>query len=173
MSRQQPWKSRREIPDPQIRDAADQFDAARRLLSAQPPGSGVLFPLVNATAVVIELYLKCLAAEKHHAPDTEVGLSRVHSKPSTKGHGLRHLYRAIDATTRRDMERSFASSRPTVNSPGIESLLERCEGAFEVSRYPFEPDADPSTLDLESLIAVADFLSAFTRTYPPRETISW
>jgi hypothetical protein len=34
------------------------------LLWAQPPGSGLLYPLMNAATVAVELYLKCLSAEK-------------------------------------------------------------------------------------------------------------
>jgi hypothetical protein len=49
---------------PQIRDAADQFETARQLLDAQPPFAGLLCPLMNTAAVAIELYLKCLLAEK-------------------------------------------------------------------------------------------------------------
>ena len=52
-NRAQEWETRREIPDPQVRDAADQYEAARELLSAQPPGSGVLLPLMNTAAVEV------------------------------------------------------------------------------------------------------------------------
>ena len=32
-----PWSKRQEIPDPQILDAADQYEATRSLLAEQPP----------------------------------------------------------------------------------------------------------------------------------------
>jgi hypothetical protein len=65
----QPWTKRQEIPDPQVRDAADQFEPARELLWAQGPGSGLLCPLMNNASIAIELYLKCLSAEKVYAAD--------------------------------------------------------------------------------------------------------
>ena len=46
---------RQEIPNPQILDAADQYEEARKLLAEQPPGSGVLLPLMiftNTAAIV-------------------------------------------------------------------------------------------------------------------------
>jgi len=50
MNAQQLWRKRQEIPDAQVRDAADQFEAARKVLDAQPPGSGILLPLMNTAA---------------------------------------------------------------------------------------------------------------------------
>ena len=57
-----PWRKRQEIPNAQVRDAAEQYEAARKLLT-QPPGSGILLPLMNVAAVAIELYLKSLSAK--------------------------------------------------------------------------------------------------------------
>jgi hypothetical protein len=85
---------RREIPDPQVRDAADQFEAARRILDAQPPGAGVLCPLMNTAAVAIELYLKCLSAEKVPV-DAGGGWSRV-SATAEHVHGLTTLLDKVE-----------------------------------------------------------------------------
>ena|ERR1051325_693676 len=71
-----PWKKRREIPDPQVQDAAEQYDDARQLLQQQPPGSGVLLPLLNMAAVAVELFLKSLSSELVCVPvDSFEGLS--------------------------------------------------------------------------------------------------
>ena len=50
----QEWRSRREIPNPRIRDVADQYEQARLLLSTQPPGTGILLPLMNVAAMAME-----------------------------------------------------------------------------------------------------------------------
>jgi hypothetical protein len=42
-----PWRERRNVPDPQVLEAANQFDNARQLLDAQPAFSGVLYPMMN------------------------------------------------------------------------------------------------------------------------------
>jgi hypothetical protein len=59
----QPWKKRREIPDMQVLDAAEQYDDASRLLDAQGAGAGVLLPLMNAAIISVELFLKSLSSE--------------------------------------------------------------------------------------------------------------
>lgn len=84
----QPWTKRQEIPDAQIREAADQFEAARRLLAEQPRGGGVLLPLMNTAAMAIELYLKCLSAElEFTAINDDIGGYMVTSAPK-RGHAL-------------------------------------------------------------------------------------
>jgi hypothetical protein len=60
------WKKRRQIPNIQIRDSADQFYHAWEILDREPPGTGVVLPQINTAAVAIELYLKCLSSEVEH-----------------------------------------------------------------------------------------------------------
>src|SRR5690349_8739778 len=90
-----PWSKRQEIPDPQVLDAADQYEEARKLLAKQPPGSGLLLPLMNTAAVAVELYLKCLSAELIYIEDEHMPeVSRVYAAPtiaSGHGHGLMAL----------------------------------------------------------------------------------
>lgn len=50
-----PWTKRQEIPDPQVLDAADQYEEACRILAGQ--ASGILFPLMNVASMAVELYL--------------------------------------------------------------------------------------------------------------------
>ena len=88
---------RQEIPDPQILDAANQYESARRLLSAQPPGSGLVWPLLNTASVAIELYLKCLSAEKVYT-DAGEGWSKVSAKPEY-GHVLTRLLDALSLSS--------------------------------------------------------------------------
>ena len=105
MKRQQEWKSRKEIPNPQIKDVADQYDAARRILLNQLPDSGVLSPLLNVSAVAIELYLKCLSAEVKHTPlDDDLETYIVSAQPISKSHALVCLF---DADSKRCQMRSL------------------------------------------------------------------
>lgn len=175
-NRAQEWKSRREIPDPQVRGAADQYEAARELLSAQPPGSGVLLPLMNTAAVAIELYLKCLSAEKLHVPTGDAsGCVKVHAAPvlaGRKGHELTALFDAIPDEVRGNLERAFGKFQ-SATGDGCRDMLARCEGAFSASRYPFEAGSDPSSFDLSTLMRLSGFLREFVAGLEPRETIQW
>lgn len=172
-NREQEWKSRREIPDPQVRDAADQYEAAHELLSAQPPGSGVLLPSMNTAAVAIELYLKCLSAETLHVPTgDDSGCVTVHAAPvlsGKKGHELTALFDKIPDDVRSELERAFQSA----TGDGCRDMLARCEGVFSASRYPFEAGMDLSSFHLPTLMRLSRFLRKFVAGLEPRETIQW
>src|SRR5215831_18321384 len=89
MSSNQPWKKRMQVPDPQIKDAAEQYDDARQLLQQQPAGSGLLLPLLNTSVIAIELFLKSLSSHLSYTPVKDVaGLSTVHAIAERRGrHG--------------------------------------------------------------------------------------
>lgn len=167
----QQWQKRQEIPDPQIRDAADQFELARQLLFAPPPGTGVLLPLLNTASVAIELYLKCLSAEKVYA-DVGGGWSIVSATPQ-HGHHLATLLDKVEADLRTELDRAYLTEFPTSGDLSFRAALTECEGMFKISRYPFEPGDDLSQCRLELLMGCSYFLRQFVSTLRPRETIQW
>jgi len=171
LARPQPWFKRQEIPDPQIRSAADQFETARRLLDAQPPLAGVLYPLMNTAAVAIELYLKCLSAEKVYT-DAGRGWSKVSATPQV-GHDLTRLPDKVEADLRDEIDRAFSAEFPAFGGLSFRAALERCEGTFEISRYPFEPDHDLSKRPMALLMECSHFLQQFVSKLHTRETIQW
>jgi len=137
-SNKTPWKKRREIPDPQLQDAAEQYDDARQFLQQQPPGSGVFLPLLNTAAVAIELLPKSLSSELIHVPvDSFDGLSTVHAVPERKHHRLVGLFDSIQPDVRSQLESGFASYTAGQTGTALRDLLSRYEGIFAVSRYPF------------------------------------
>ncbi|HYE76218.1 MAG TPA: hypothetical protein VEF04_22925 [Blastocatellia bacterium] len=169
-----PWRRRWEIPDAQIRDAADQYEAARKLLAMQPPFSGVLLPLINVAAVAIELYLKCLSAELVHTPDEDFpGCFIVSAAPTRWGHKLAPLFAEISDNLKRDLENAFQTERPNVAGRTFLETLKRCEGAFAESRYPFEHDKDISKYPLNDLMFISEFLSGFVSKLSSKEYIEW
>jgi hypothetical protein len=168
----QEWKSRRQIPDPQIKDAADQYEAGRQLLDKQPPESGVLLPLMNASTVAIELYLKCLSAEKVHVPTNDGwGGCMVNSEPAW-GHILTELFDKIPDDVRSDLTKTFAESQPAASN-SLRDMLTSVEGAFMTTRYPFEAGANISSIDLRGLMLLSYFLHEYVARLTPRETIQW
>jgi DNA polymerase len=172
-----PWTKRQEIPDPQILDAADQYERARQLLATNPPGTGVLLPLMNAAAVAIELYLKCLSAELVHVRDESAGdVSRVYARPAitgSKGHRLVDLFDALPEDLRLPLVATFEAELRSKLGIGLRLLLSRLEGAFMSTRYPFESGIDISRYELGHLMNLSQFLQRFVHALPPKSRITW
>src|SRR5258708_4302352 len=70
------WKERQEIPDPQVKDAADRYEDSRRILEAQGPGSGVRLPLTTQWPAE-RLQARNPSARTTDAPGTR--LRRLHA----------------------------------------------------------------------------------------------
>ena len=169
-----PWKKRREIPDSQVRDTAEQYDDARLLLLRQPPSPGVLFPLLNTTAIAIELFLKSLSSELIHVPVADFdGLSIVHARPELKHHKLVDLFDNIPDDIRSQIETSFVNNTSSQAGITLRDMLATYEGLFAASRYPFEPDFDITKYPLESLMELTMFLRTFIANLEPTDRIEW
>ena len=166
-----PWYKRQEIPDPQVRDAADHFESARQLLWAQPPGSGLLYPLLNAAAVAIELYLKCLSAEKvYHAGE---GWGNICAKPSMRGHVLTTLFDNIDCDLQQELDSTYGSQLSAFGGLSFRDVLSQCEGALHESCYPFEPASDPAKYPLGLLMACSHSLHQFVAKLKTKDRIRY
>ena len=176
----QEWERRREIPNPQIKDVADQYEQARLILSTQPPGTGVLLPLMNAATMAIELYLKCLAGEVVHVREEdglktgipeidEIQSDRVYAQANTGGHNFGKILCAIDEDVRCRMESIY------VNATGRELNhdLRTIDDALVVTRYPYEPNNDLKRISLKSLMSISEFLRYFVASLEPKATIQW
>lgn len=170
------WKKRMKIPDPQVRDAAEQYDDARQLLQRQLPGPGLLLPLLNTAAVAVELFLKSLSSELIYSPVADFdALSTVHAKPEAPTHELETLFNKIPNDVRDDLERSFKKK----SDVPLREMLRNYEGLFEVSRYPFEPKKEKnpqkciSEYPLIELMALSEFLRIFVANMESRDQIDW
>jgi hypothetical protein len=162
-----PWSTRREIPDSQIVDAADQYEKACRLLFKQPPGSGVVLPFMNTAAISIELYLKSLSAKRIYTADTDMPeISKVSVYAEKTGHCLKSLFDAIPEEIRVKLIAAFDNElRPKLNKEFV-TALNKIEGAFMISRYPFEPEAEIRQYRLADLADIAKFLRDFVKSLP-------
>ena len=122
-----PWSKRQEIPDLQVLDAADQYEEARKLLKEQPPGSGVLLPLMNTAAMAVELYLKCLSAELIYVEDEQMPeASRVYAAPaitSEQGHNLVALFNVIPSDVRCSLINAFDAEFGALWNKDLQSVL--------------------------------------------------
>jgi len=171
------WSKRQEIPDPQVLDAADQYEEARKLLAEQPPGSGVLLPLMNTAAMAVELYLKCLSAELIYIEDKHMPeISRVYAAPTIPtghGHGLVALLDAMPRDIHRSLINAFNDEYKDRWNDDLPKVLAELEGAFMATRYPFEHGADITRYNLEHLMGLAEFLSRFARSIEPMDCVEW
>lgn len=169
MKRRQEWKSRKEIPNRQIKDVADQYDSARRILLDL---TGVVWPLMNASAVAIELYLKCLSAEVIHTPlDNDRGMCIVSAEAIAKDHHLVSLFDAIPDNLRSNLAEAFKKSNDTC-SKCFRSALGEIEGSLMSTRYPYEPTARPEP-NFRKLNSISAFLHEFVDGLKPIEWIEW
>lgn len=170
-----PWSKRRQIPDAQIVDVADQYEAACKLLDAQPPGTGVLHPLMNSGAVAIELYLKCLSAERIYTPDPMMPeASVVNAIASVEGHFLEELYSAIFNDVRTKLNEAFDAKFRTNQSDNLVDTLRMIDGVFMASRYPYEPTMRNLLQGrLALVLSFTSFMHEFVHSLPTASTVEW
>ena len=166
----QEWKSRREIPNLEIKDVADQYEQARLILSRQPPGSGVVQPMINVASMAIELYLKCLDAEVIHVPEGK-GMPGFleYAQPRTVGHSFTKIFRGIDEDLRCRMESAYAD----LKGREFDQDLSMIEDTFVTSRYPYEPEMDQPCIYSQTLASIAGFLQSFVAGLETKEAIEW
>ncbi len=146
-----------------MKDAADQYDEARRVLEALGPFSGVVLPLLNTSIVAVELYLKSLNAEKIYRPLPDSIWAEIRAKPH-KGHELEILFDAIDKEHREPLEREFRERC----SAELRVTLCSYEQLFQESRYPYEEEVDISRYPLGPLMRLCEFLCDYVAHIEPR-----
>ena len=166
-----PWKKRREIPDPKVRDAADQFDNARLLLAVQSPGSGLLLPLLNNAIIAIELYLKSLGSIVVCTPNPGFPeCSIVTAEAEVKGHGLIDILESIPDDIRQALEQEYAAKH---TGRMLRDDLNQYEGLFITSRYAFEKGKSLDKYPLPTLMDLCSFLRDFVSKMKPFDRIEW
>ena len=173
-----PWTKRQEIPDIQIRDAANQYERAAKLLAEQPLENVEILPLMNTAAMAVEFYLKSLSAELIYIKDDLMPeASLVYSKPAITtgkaGHGLVGLLEVIPPRVRCLLNDDFDAALGAGWNTDLQSVLEDFEGVFKETRYPFEPGCDITRYNHGYLLRLADFLGHFVRNLPPMSLIDW
>jgi hypothetical protein len=172
------WKKRMKIPDPQVLDAAKQYDDARQSLLQARCG---LLPLLNTAAVAVELFLKSLSFETIHVPVDDPlgppGLSIVYAAAPQRGktHDLAPLFDIIPDDIRDRLEISFAKDPLSGGRMRLRDVLARYESLFEKSRYPFEQDAAIllQTLSIDHLMLLSSFLRGFVISLQATDRIWW
>ena len=133
------------IPDPQVRDVADQFCDAAELLWVQPPGSGVVVPAIINSVLAIELYLKSLTAYSviKNLEDCGDGVSggivTVERQKSGKtGHELTDLFDATEDWVKEEFENKYCVSNIYKANSNFRACLCGYDSVFVKVRYVYE-----------------------------------
>jgi len=127
--------------------------------------------MMNAAAVAIELYLKCLSAELVFTTiDDEIGGYHVTAASTLKGLcPPAHLAREPDVF-RGDLDRTFPARSQGL---ALRGALQRCDGAFAASRYPFERGAGLTKYPLSLLMTCSRFFGEYVAKLEPTDRIQW
>lgn len=169
-----PWSKRQQIPDSQIVDVADQYEDACKLLFDHT--HGVLWPTMNTAAVSIELYLKSLSAERIYTPDSMMPEASVITAYALfGGHPLKPLFEeAISDEVRTKLVEAYDANLRNDLKDSFPDILQKLDGMFAASRYPYEPNSKAKQCNLlKLLVKIAAFLREFVHALPPKEIIEW
>ena len=166
-----PWRRRQEIPDAQVLDAADQYEAASRVLWAQLSEGGILLPFLNVSVMAVELYLKSLSSQRVFVPQ-EDGWSIVYAKPDEFKHPPSKLLEAIPEDVRARMETEFLK-RPDREGVTFRDRCSAYDKLLRSSRYPFDRKLNLNGIRLAQLRDLVAFLKEFVSSYPTEEQITW
>ena len=132
---------KRYIPNPQVRDVADQFCDAAELLWAQP---GVVVPQIINSVLAIELYLKSLIAysvikDMQYYGRASGGIVTVERVKSGKtGHELTDLYDLADDWIKGEFESKYGESSIYKSITDFRGCLGAYDSAFVKVRYLYE-----------------------------------
>jgi hypothetical protein len=129
-----------------------------------------VLPQINAAAVSIELYLKSLSAERIYRADADMPeMSVVSASPAKATHSLPEQFGEISEEIRDQLITAYNTKLRPELKDDLETTLEKIDGAFSASRYPFEPGpgADVSKYSLPHLMGLAKFLREFVRAVGP------
>ena len=166
---------KKQIPDPQVKDAADQFWAAAELLRAQLPRSGVLLPTIVNSVLALELYLKSLSSYsvikdlKDYGNGVRGGV--VTAKPEKSTHKLSELFDAADCWVRNDLESRYCQSTLCQSGKSLRDLFQRYDNVFVTVRYVYEDSESLRSVNLPELRQLAQFMKGAVETLPRKVTV--
>ena len=154
----------REIPNPQVLDAAKQFREGFLLMIAQPPCSGVLLPALHCASIALELYLKSCSAHEIEVPDSAFpGASYIYAESQARSHKLEDLFDQAPSYLRDVIEKGLEGMPRLYRFSSVRDALEAHNGVFMASRYPFEPTSDLGAVEMEALSELLQLLESSLR----------
>ena len=142
-----PWESRKQIPDAQVLDAADQFETAAQVLWKARCADGMLLPFLNTSVMAVELYLKSLSSESVHVQQIDGG-ALVYAQPDVEKHPPSVLLNAVPKDIRLKMEKAYAK-RPDAEGLTLPARCKMYDSLLMASRYPFVEDLTVNGISID------------------------
>lgn len=144
-------RSSHEIPNPQVREAADQFQQGFKLMIEQVPGTGVLLPALHCASIALELYLKSLSAREVEKPSPIGDWMYIHAAAPAKSHKLENLFDEAPTDIQQLLEQAGGQLERVHRLGGVRKVLETLNSMFMASRYPYEPDRALENVEIYTL----------------------
>ena len=166
------------IPDPQVRDVADQFFDAAELLWAQPPGSGVVVPAIINSVLAIELYFKSLTAYsvikniEDYGNGVSGGIVTVEREKSGKtGHELTDLFDAMEDWIKDELENKFLGSSIYNSTSKFRGCLSTYDSVFVKVRYVYEDSSYFKSVNINELQELMKLTRTTVESLPGKATV--
>ena len=93
----------------------------------------------------------------------------VYAQANAGSHNFNLILCGIENDIRRCLEASYEAE----TNRKLYDDLSRVGGVLARSRYPYEPENDPTSIDNHTLKALSPFLKSFVDNMESRETIRW
>lgn len=164
---------KKEIPDPQVQDVADQFFDAAEILWG--PHSGVLIPAIINSVLAIELYLKSLNAYSviKNPQDYGDGVrgGRVTVEPETSRHELTKIFEVLEGDVKNALETAFARSSIFTLGASFKDCLSTYDDVFIKVRYIYEDSTSFRRVNISELQQLLKLTRAVVESLPRKTTI--
>lgn len=161
------------IPDPQVKDVADQFFDAAEFLWGQPPHSGVVVPAIINSTLSIELYLKSFTVYsvikdiEHRENGVSGGaVTCEREKSGRTGHELTVLFDATEGWIKDEFEKKYLESsicKPTIDFRGC---LSAYDSVFVKVRYVYEDSSFFTRVNVGELRALMKLIRTTIEAFP-------
>jgi hypothetical protein len=166
---------KKSIPDPQVKDVADQFFGAAEYLWAKPPGSGVLIPAIVNSVLAIELYLKSLTAYSviKNLDDYGGGVQGgvVTAEPEKLVHKLTEIFNAMEESIKKEFEDRYVKSNIFRSNSRFSNRLRAYDNVFVKVRYVFEDSSVFKSVDINELQQLMRLTRDVVELLPRKETM--
>jgi hypothetical protein len=164
---------KKEVPDPQVKDVADQFFDAAEILWV--PHSGVLIPAIINSVLAIELYLKALNAYsviknlRDYGSGIRGGLVTV--EPETSRHELIKIFDVLDGDVKHALETAFARSSIFTSGSNFKDCLSAYDDVFIKVRYVYEDSSSFRRVNINELQQLIKLMRSVVESLPRKTMV--
>jgi hypothetical protein len=166
---------KKSIPDPQVKDVADQFFDAAKILWDPPLSSGTLIPAIINSVLAIELYLKSLAAYsvirnlEQYGNGVSGGIVTV--EPERSGHKLTNIFDIAEDWVKTAFENKYRESSIFKPNRSFRDCLSTYDEVFVKVRYVYEDSSTLRSVNINELQQLVNLMRVIVESLPRRTTV--